>query len=131
MRYLVAAQPDGMLNSSFHSCLWVAICLALVTHSGAISAHGIFEPGNCPFLPDPNANYHVDCGTVIVPENRARTSEGRAVRLAVAIVRAADRHPEADPVVFLDGGPGLRSLDVLTLRMRIIQSSVACIKSAI
>lgn len=77
-----------------------------------------FQPAPCPFRGDPSATYHVDCGTVVVPENRA-LPQGRKVRLYVAILRASGRHPQPDPVVFLDGGPGLRSLDVLPLRMRV------------
>ncbi|WP_043174496.1 alpha/beta fold hydrolase [Streptomyces sp. NRRL B-24484] len=40
-----------------------------------------------------------------MPENRERHG-GRTVRLAVAIVPAASARPAADPVVFMEGGPG-------------------------
>lgn len=46
-----------------------------------------------------------ECGTLRVFENRA-TSTGRAIDLAVAVVRATGRNPVPDPVFFLAGGPG-------------------------
>jgi len=45
------------------------------------------------------------CTAFEVAENRAQPS-GRQIRLRVAVVRADAAQPEADPVVFLDGGPG-------------------------
>ncbi|MFD8756964.1 alpha/beta fold hydrolase [Kitasatospora sp. NPDC059577] len=61
-----------------------------------------FTPGPCPQTPEPVPGH---CGTLEVPENRAHP-HGRTVRLAVAIVPAASATPAADPVVFMEGGPG-------------------------
>jgi len=101
---------------------WAVVVSALVLSSSGWSprawAGPRFEQHACPFSIAEPVSYRIDCGTVTVPENRAR-NDGRSVRLSIAIVRAASRHPLADPVVFLDGGPGLRSLDVLTLRMSV------------
>lgn len=60
-----------------------------------------FETGDCPFSIPEGAT--VDCGTLVVPENRG-VAETNEVRLAVAIFRAET--PAADPVIFLQGGPG-------------------------
>ncbi|MFF7995018.1 alpha/beta fold hydrolase [Kitasatospora xanthocidica] len=45
-----------------------------------------------------------------MPENRARP-HGRTIRLAVAIVPAASATPAAEPVVFMEGGPGGDAFD--------------------
>lgn len=64
-----------------------------------------FEPGPCPFEEAGPEDGTIDCGTLIVPENRDRAG-GRDLRLAVAIVRSRAENPRPDPVVFLSGGPG-------------------------
>jgi pimeloyl-ACP methyl ester carboxylesterase len=45
------------------------------------------------------------CGYLTVPETRS-DPEGPTVRIAVATVRALSATPAADPIVYLDGGPG-------------------------
>lgn len=64
-----------------------------------------FEPGPCPFEVAGPEDGKLDCGTLIVPENRDRAG-GRTLRLAVAILRSSSPTPRQDPVVFLSGGPG-------------------------
>ncbi|MFJ3927373.1 alpha/beta fold hydrolase [Streptomyces sp. NPDC090022] len=65
-----------------------------------------FEPGPCPRTPEPVEELTgARCGTLTVPENRARPN-GRTIRLGVAIVPATAATPKADPIVWLAGGPG-------------------------
>ncbi|MER5727199.1 alpha/beta fold hydrolase [Streptomyces sp. NPDC002138] len=65
-----------------------------------------FEPGPCPKTPEPvEALKGARCGTLTVPENRAKPSS-KTIRLGVAIVAAASATPKSDPVVWLAGGPG-------------------------
>ncbi|MGK5544287.1 alpha/beta fold hydrolase [Streptomyces sp. URMC 127] len=65
-----------------------------------------FVPGPCPRTADPvPALKGARCGTLTVPENRARPNR-RTVSLAVAVVPAATSKPEPDPVVWFAGGPG-------------------------
>jgi len=45
------------------------------------------------------------CGTLEVPENRARP-DGRKVALAIAVLPANTLNPRADPLFILAGGPG-------------------------
>src|SRR4051794_37134141 len=66
-----------------------------------------FEKNDCPF--DHPNNPTVICGTLIVPEDRAKP-EGNQVYLAVAVYPARDPHPAPDPLFFLDGGPGASTL---------------------
>src|SRR4029453_15880085 len=47
----------------------------------------------------------VTCGVVPVPEARGGSST-RTVELAVVIIKSASPTPAADPLLFLQGGPG-------------------------
>lgn len=66
-----------------------------------------FVPGPCPKTPEPIAALDgARCGTLTVPENRAKQN-GRTIELGVAIVAAAATDkPKVDPIVWLAGGPG-------------------------
>jgi pimeloyl-ACP methyl ester carboxylesterase len=68
------------------------------------SAPPRFETAACPDVPLP-ALQDARCGFLVVPENRA-TSNGRTIRLAVAILPSVSRPAAPDPVVYLSGGPG-------------------------
>jgi pimeloyl-ACP methyl ester carboxylesterase len=52
------------------------------------------------------------CGRVKVPEDRSK-ADGRMLPLAFAIYKATSRFPEADPLVYLQGGPGGSAFDIL------------------
>ncbi|PWC39932.1 transporter [Azospirillum sp. TSO35-2] len=66
-------------------------------------AEARFTPGPCWFtVPEGEAAL---CGTVAVPERRDRTGS-RSLRLPVAVLLSTARQPAADPVLFLEGGPG-------------------------
>lgn len=66
-----------------------------------------FEPAKCPFDVPPRFTEGRDlrCGTVFVPENRSRP-DSPEIALAVAIFKARSDTPSADPVMYLEGGPG-------------------------
>lgn len=63
-------------------------------------------------VPPPTAQEpaNMTCGSLIVPENRDRHN-GQTISLAVVVLRALAASPEADPLVFLSGGPGGWALD--------------------
>lgn len=69
-----------------------------------------FIPGTCPVAF--NTSGSVECGMVIVPQDRLQAEEG-TVKLAVAVFKAQSETPAPDPLIFLDGGPGARTLDSL------------------
>ncbi|MEX0593006.1 MAG: alpha/beta fold hydrolase [Nitriliruptoraceae bacterium] len=66
-----------------------------------------FAVNECPFEVDSPVD--VDCGTLTVPESRTGDSDG-LVEIAVAVLRTPSADPAADPVVYLNGGPGGVSL---------------------
>ena len=47
----------------------------------------------------------VECGWVTVPEDHAKP-DGKTIKLAVARFKSDASTPEADPVIYLEGGPG-------------------------
>jgi pimeloyl-ACP methyl ester carboxylesterase len=71
-----------------------------------------FETAPCRF--NRPGGVRVECGYVTVPEfhDPARDT-GRTIRLAVAVFRSLSAQPEPDPIIYLDGGPGGRTLDTL------------------
>lgn len=60
------------------------------------------------------------CGRVKVPEERSKTG-GKAIPLAFAVLKATSRFPEADPVIYLQGGPGGSAVAQIPLIERIFR----------
>ncbi len=76
----------------------------------AVTYEPTFEPGACDPARVPEDVATVECGTLVVPEDRAHPDDA-SVRLPVAIVRssAPDRRP--DPIVYFSGGPGYPGIE--------------------
>ena len=55
-----------------------------------------------------DGSYAADCGTLVVPENRADPGS-RLIALPVTRIRARSEHP-GEPVFRLEGGPGLTNM---------------------
>jgi len=60
------------------------------------------------------AGTRVDCGFVVVPEDRAHPNR-RTIQVAAALVHAPGAQPKADPIVFLDGGPSFGAIHPFAL----------------
>ena len=73
----------------------------VIAPSPALAAQ--FTASPCPFRVP--AQLPITCGYLSVPEDRGAT-KGRVIRLAVAITHTARAPRQADPVVYLAGGPG-------------------------
>ncbi len=74
---------------------------ALTVPAGAQPGDLTLEP--CKFKWDAD-EYDADCGTLIVPENRAK-ADSRLIALPVMRVHATGGSP-TEPIFFLNGGPG-------------------------
>lgn len=74
--------------------------------AGAKPGELTLEP--CTFKTD-EAEYEADCGTLVVPENRAR-ADSRLIALPVIRVRATGNNP-AEPIFWLAGGPGQNNMN--------------------
>lgn len=53
------------------------------------------------------------CGDVEVPENRRDADNDNTIKLHVAVFESTARDPVPDPVIYLDGGPGGKTLETL------------------
>jgi pimeloyl-ACP methyl ester carboxylesterase len=98
--------------------LVLMVCILAFTSASAQADRSRFEPSRCGFLMPRGVTEGEDgevrCGYVLVPEDRARP-KSRTIRLAVAIFRATSSDPLADPIFYLDGGPGAATLLTLPL----------------
>ena len=56
-----------------------------------------------------DGNYAADCGTLVVPENRA-DPDSRLIALPVTRIKARSEHP-AEPIFRLQGGPGVTNME--------------------
>jgi len=90
---------------------WLALILLAGVWFSATAAANVpplgqtaqFTASDCQFRVP--AGLRITCGYLSVPEDHAATG-GRVIRLAVAIARTARAPRQADPVVYLAGGPG-------------------------
>src|SRR5579862_7276447 len=62
---------------------------------------------NCTYTTEKGA-YAADCGTLVVPENRA-DPHSRLIALPVTVIRAHSTHPGV-PIFRLQGGPGITNM---------------------
>ncbi len=73
-----------------------------------------FELAPCPVTYP--RQYNVECGYLIVPEEHGNP-EGATVKVAIAIFKTQTSNPLPDPLIYLSGGPGSRTLDVFAPRL--------------
>ena len=78
---------------------------AVSVPAGAHAGDLILHP--CTYQTDKGA-YDADCGTLVVPENRA-DAHARLIALPVTRIRARTAHP-GEPVFRLEGGPGITNM---------------------
>jgi pimeloyl-ACP methyl ester carboxylesterase len=74
--------------------------------SGAKAGDLILEP--CDYATE-KGSYEADCGTLVVPENRA-DPQSRLIALPVTRIRARSDDPE-EPIFRLQGGPGISNME--------------------
>jgi len=79
------------------------------TATAELAYEPAFEAGDCEFSQPPG--YDVDCGWLIVPEDRANPE--KTIRLHVAVFHS--NNPQPDPIVYLEGGPGGDALETVPL----------------
>lgn len=72
-----------------------------------------FQPAPCALEgvpPDYETKHGIQCGWVTVPRS-AETSEDRTLRLWVARIRGSGPDPRVEPVLYINGGPGIATVD--------------------
>lgn len=76
----------------------------------------VFQEATCEFEMPPGQleGETVECGYLEIPENRTDPNS-RQIQLAVAIFRHPDGAAHPDPIIYLSGGPGGSSLELISL----------------
>jgi len=99
-----------------YACSILSLAIVILS-SAPLGAQDVprFEPAGCPF-DGVEGRDEVDCGYLVVPESRGHT-ESRTLRLAVAILRSSSDTPRPDPLVYLSGGPGGKSVEFTPFRL--------------
>ncbi|MBX3000870.1 MAG: alpha/beta fold hydrolase [Caldilineaceae bacterium] len=68
-----------------------------------------FTEGDCPFFFDADVDAEtlaaITCGYMQVPQDR-REPDGLQIEIAVAMISSLSDEPLADPILYLEGGPG-------------------------
>jgi pimeloyl-ACP methyl ester carboxylesterase len=118
----------------------IIIFFALGTHANPVQAQavppGIDRPGFSPFEHSAEcpvkipAGYTVECGMVTVPEDHnwpdsPSSDDLNRLELAIAIVHSVSDDPAPDPVLFIDGGPGGRTLDSMSFWLEAVKPLLA------
>jgi pimeloyl-ACP methyl ester carboxylesterase len=83
----------------------------LVSEGAELGYVPVFKKDDCPF--ELVFKRKVQCGYLLVPEDRSKPKNGRVVRLAVAIFKSESPNPAPAPLVFVNGGPGGNTLEAL------------------
>jgi pimeloyl-ACP methyl ester carboxylesterase len=94
-------------RNPFKLAFWCGVaalaCAPLASAAAGETQVPRFDKAECWFtIPKGRA---AACGHFVVPEDRAKAG-GRQVRLPVVVIKASGGSRQADPVVFLSGGPG-------------------------
>jgi pimeloyl-ACP methyl ester carboxylesterase len=102
---MVDGRPERMKTPRM--LCFAVLSLILAPWSGAAqelsAGRARFEPSPC--VVAVSADERIDCGVLVVPENRDK-ADSRLIRLPVVIFRSRAITPAPDPVVFVTGGPG-------------------------
>ena len=97
---LIAVLAVGLAYLRFGSDA-AAVSVPAGAHAGDLILHP------CTYQTEKGA-YDADCGTLVVPENRA-DPHSRLIALPVTRIRARTAHP-SEPVFRLEGGPGITNM---------------------
>lgn len=73
-----------------------------------------FEKAECAVKIPKDEN--VDCGYLVVLENRQKQDSKKTIRLPIIIMKASSPNPEPDPILYTAGGPGASSLRQVNAR---------------
>src|SRR5262245_28901914 len=90
------------------------VLLAVLLHPSPAVAQtaepsDLFTPFDCPKIA--SDGYTIRCGYVTVPADHTHPETGETFQIAVAIVhRDATTNPPPDPLVYVNGGPGSKSI---------------------
>lgn len=95
--------------------LWLVV-LGIAFPAHAVDDSESFSEAPCPFVMPIGVTEgrNVVCGFVTVPEDRTNL-DSTPIQIAVAVFKATLANPSPTPLIYLDGGPGGRTLFTLSL----------------
>lgn len=70
----------------------------------------VFAPAPCPAV---QSAWQMSCGTLTVPESRAKGAGSRMVTLFMVRLKSSSPTPAPDPLIYLEGGPGEGSVETI------------------
>ncbi len=74
------------------------------------ASSGGFKKMDCPMpIPEGQNAANIRCGTITLPEDPTQ-EDGATVTLAVAVLEGAANAPKAEPLLVVNGGPGIPTL---------------------
>ncbi|MBI5289336.1 MAG: alpha/beta fold hydrolase [Chloroflexi bacterium] len=74
------------------------------------ASSGGFKKTDCPMpIPEGQNAANIRCGTITLPEDPTQ-EDGATVTLAVAVLEATGNDPKAEPLLVVNGGPGIPTL---------------------
>lgn len=101
------------------------LSMCLLTPAGAQTTETTASPefGRCPFPMPPGeiAGVTIQCGTVAVPQDRAKP-KGYQVNLSFAVLKSRSQPAMPDAVIHLHGGPGGSSLLFIDENVKVFES---------
>jgi pimeloyl-ACP methyl ester carboxylesterase len=92
--------------------IWLLVLtLALLAYPLAGCKGSNFKKGECPF--ELTEGLNIVCGKLTVPEDRSREDSPK-IQIQVAVIKTDNPNPAPDPVLYLDGGPGGNTLEMIS-----------------
>ncbi|WP_426744532.1 alpha/beta fold hydrolase [Myxococcus faecalis] len=93
--------------SSRFFVLVTGLFLGFTAHASAPEVVPRFEPTPCPSTVA--SDEAIDCGLLVVPENRQK-ADSRLIKLPAMRLRSRAQKPAPDPLLFMPGGPGVSAV---------------------
>ncbi|XXF76331.1 alpha/beta fold hydrolase [Myxococcaceae bacterium GXIMD 01537] len=87
----------------------IAPALLMLSVSAASSLPEASHFERTPCNDDVAKDERIDCGLLVVPENRSK-ADTRMIQLPVMIFRSRAEKPAAEPLLFMPGGPGVSAV---------------------
>lgn len=103
MRYRWLMALALLFSLSLMACQPIQAPTAVAAPAKAATYTPRFEPAACRY--EIVEGDHVECGYLIVPEDRS-SPDGATIRVYVVNFKAKAANPAPDPVIFVPGGPG-------------------------
>lgn len=97
--------PSGLHLRMLPALALVSVAVLANGRARAQPAVPRYERSDCAFEGAAELQGKVECGALVVAENRG-ASDGRSIRISVAVLKSSAPTRKPDAIVYLSGGPG-------------------------